>query len=129
MSTLFIIITILKAMVSATGLAVIIYWHVATRGTWRAWPAGRSLMALLAIVVIGYAWRVVNRLVPDYALEEPLLGLLYISFTLALIAIGVTIRRELNRGRARVVIEDSDARAEPIAVVLATTEEKTDGKR
>lgn len=101
MSLLFITVTALKFTVSLTAAWTIIYWHIATKGAWRQWPAGRSLMSLLAIICIGYAWRIVNRLTPDYALEEPLLGMLYVCFSISLIRIARTIRRELAAGKTK----------------------------
>lgn len=129
MSIMFIIVTALKITVSLTAAWTILFWHTATKGSWRQWPAGRSLMALLAIICIGYAWRVVNRLVPDYALEEPLLGLLYIGFSISLIRIARTIRKELAVGKSDTAVAPEGPSTGVIAVVVATTpEEKPDGK-
>ena len=122
MNDLYMAITILKLTASAFAFVVILYWHLSTKGTWKDWPAGRSLMALLAIIAVGYAWRGVNRLVGDYPLEEPLLLVLYCAIVLALAQIGLTIRRELRAGRARVITSESPAdNTGPVAIILATT--------
>lgn len=123
MSTLFIVVTALKITVALTAAWTIFYWHISTKGAWRKWPAGRSLMSLLAIICIGYCWRVVNRLVPDYALEEPLLGMLYICFSIALIRISRTIRKELAAAKTI-----ANAGAHPAGAGATNTEEKPDGK-
>lgn len=129
MSAMFIIVTTLKVTVSLTAVWTILFWHFSTKGSWRQWPAGRSLMSLLAIIFIGYAWRVVNRMVPDYALEEPLLGLLYIFFSISLIRIARTIRKELAAGKSETTVHPHDHNTGIIAVVAATTpEEKPDAK-
>lgn len=129
MSVIFIIVTALKITVSLTAGWTIVYWHIRTKGAWRKWPAGRSLMSLLAIICIGYAWRVVNRLTPDYALEEPLLGVLYIFFSVSLIRIARTIRKELAAGKAEENVEAHPDHTGAIPVVLATNpEEKPDGR-
>lgn len=130
MSTLFIIVTALKITVSLTAAWTILYWHITTKGTWRQWPAGRSLMALLTIICIGYAWRVVNRLTPDYALEEPLLGVLYVCFSIALIKIARTIRKELAAAKVGPAAQAGDPNTDPVALVVATTttEESPDDK-
>lgn len=101
MSAIFIIVTALKITVCLTAAWTILYWHFATNGSWRKWSAGRSLMGLLAIICVGYAWRVVNRVTPDYALEDPLLGMLYIFISVALIRIARTIRKEVAVGKAK----------------------------
>lgn len=129
MSAMFIIVTALKITVSLTAAWTILFWHFSTKGSWRQWPAGRSLMSLLAIICIGYAWRVVNRLTPDYALEEPLLGLLYIFFSISLIRIARTIRKELAVGKSETTVHPHGSNTGVIAVVVATTpEEKPDAK-
>jgi hypothetical protein len=80
---------------------VIIYWHFATKGTWREWPAGRSLMGLLAIIAVGFGFGVVNRILP-MPLGKTIVGVgLYALFVSAIIFIGLTIRKELRVGRAK----------------------------
>ena len=51
MNDLYMAITILKLTASAFAFVVILYWHLSTKGTWKDWPAGRSLMTLLMIIV------------------------------------------------------------------------------
>lgn len=92
---------ILLGMISATAFTVIIYWWTQTRGTWRKYPAGRSLMGLLGIIAIGFGFGVVNRLLGQYEARDAISFVLYIGFFLALVAIGVAVRKELRRGRER----------------------------
>jgi hypothetical protein len=80
---------------------VIIYWHLATGGTWREWPAGRSLMGLLGIIAVGFGFGMVNRIIP-FPLGKTFVGVgLYALFVGSIIFIGLTIRRELRVGRSK----------------------------
>lgn len=121
-------IAILQTLIAAIAASVIVYWHVATRGAWSHWPAGRSLMALLGIITVGHAWRGVNRLVgAEYVSKDPVSVVLYAVFAMTLVLVGFTIRRELRAGKARVVVADeepadpSDLPTGMVAVVLTTT--------
>lgn len=122
------IVTILLLLVSTASITVILYWHLATHGTWRQWPAGQSLMGLLTIIAAGFGWGGVNRLLGDYALKQPILCFLYGGVVIALVMIGVTIHKELRLGRARVLAKVPPATG-PVAVIVATTtEEKPNGR-
>lgn len=92
---------ILIAMVSGIALETVVYWHRKTRGTWRDWPAGRSLMYLLLIIGIGFGYGVVNQFFGQYP-ARPLIGFgLYIGFIAALVIIRFTIRAEMRSGERR----------------------------
>lgn len=119
-------IAILQTLIAGIAAAVIVYWHIATRGAWSHWPAGRSLMALLGIITVGHAWRGVNRLVgAEYVSKDPVSVVLYAVFAMTLVLVGLTIRKELRVGKARVVVADdtvdpSDLQTGMVAVVLTT---------
>lgn len=123
MSIEIIIVTALLLAISIIACIVILYWHTSTRGTWRQWPAGRSLMGLFVIIAAAFGWGGVNRMLGDYALKQPILTALYACFAVALAVIGLTIRKELTNGRARLA-ENPPTDTGVIAVVMATTEEK-----
>lgn len=91
----------LIGLVSAVAFETIIYWHRGTRGTWREWPAGRSLMYLLLIIASGFGFGVINQFLGQYAVR-PVIGFgLYLLFIAALVVIRLTIRTELRRGRSK----------------------------
>lgn len=122
------IVTALLLSIFFISTTVILYWHISTRGTWRQWPAGRSLMGLLAIIAAGFGMGGVNRLLGDYAAKQPILAAVYAAFAVALIIIGFTIHKELALGRARILAK-APAATGPVAVIIATTtEEKLDGR-
>lgn len=127
-----ILVAILLLLMSSASTAVIIYWHFSTRGSWKQWPAGRSLMALLTIISLSHGWGGINRFLGDYALKQPILGVLYFCFAIVLVAVGITIHKELTRGKAKVLHPSNGPVTGGIAaVVLATTtttEESTDDK-
>lgn len=114
--------------VSGTALAVIIYWWIATRGSWMHWPAGWSLMGLLAIISIISGWAGLNTFVlpPRYDLKIPSYFVLYGLLEFALIAIGTTVHREMRRGKARQVQKSKNGKAPtgPVTVIVASTNEE-----
>lgn len=95
--------SLLLGLISLTAFIVIFYWHGATRGTWKHWPAGRSLMGLLGIIAVGFGYGVVNALIgPAGYPGKPVIGFaLYFVFVGAIIFIGATIRKEIRRGRSK----------------------------
>lgn len=135
MSTETIVIATLLLLISTISTGVIIYWHTSTRGSWKQWPAGRSLMALLTIISLGHGWGGANRLLGDYALKQPILGVLYLCFAVALLIIGITIHKELARGEAKLLHPSHGPTTGSVAAVIlattttttTTTEESTDG--
>jgi uncharacterized BrkB/YihY/UPF0761 family membrane protein len=94
---------LLTLLTSLVAFWVIIYWHFTTKGTWREWPAGRSLMGLLAIIAFGFGYGVVNQVFGSGGYPaKPYIGLvLYLVFVSAIIFIGITIRKEMIRGKAK----------------------------
>lgn len=79
-----------------------IYWWAATRGSWRDWPAGRSLMALLislALMASTAAFTVLIRY--DYPGKRFWYALLYTLVLISLIYVGHTIHAEIRKGRLR----------------------------
>jgi hypothetical protein len=92
---------VLLGAVTLAASWVIVYWHLATKGTWREWPAGRSLMGLLGIIAVGFGFGVVNRIIP-MPLGKTIVGVgLYALFVGSIIFIGLTIRKELSIGRSK----------------------------
>lgn len=89
--------------VGFTAIAVMAYWWVTTRGSWMQWPAGRSLMGLLAIIAVIACWAGLNTMIlpPRYDGKIISYMALYAILEVSLIIIGSTIHREMTRGRAR----------------------------
>ena len=88
-------------IVSAIAFETVIYWHRGTRGTWRDWPAGRSLMYLLLIIAFGFGYGIINQFMGQYAARSFVGFGLYLLFIAALIIIRLTIRKELRTGRSK----------------------------
>lgn len=122
-----IINSLLLGLISLASFIVIAYWWVATKGTWRQWPAGRSLMGLLGIIAVGFGFGVINALIGVQGYPaKPYIGFaLYVVFVGSIIFIGFTIRREMSRGRS---IEHHPASAHPttgtIDITVATDTDK-----
>lgn len=92
---------ILIGIVSVLAFETMLYWHVTTKGTWRDWPAGRSLMYLLLIIAASFGYGILNQFAGQYA-ARPLVGFgLYIAFVVGLVVIRLTIRAEMRRGRTK----------------------------
>jgi uncharacterized membrane protein YfcA len=104
-----------------TAIGVIIYWWRATRGSWMDWPAGQSLMGLLAIIAVISGWAGLNTFVlpPRYEWKIFSYFVLYGVLELSLLWIGRTIRNEMRRGKARQVKKKVPATG-PVTVVVAT---------
>lgn len=117
---------ILIGVVSLVAFDIIIYWHRNTKGTWREWPAGRSLMYLLSIIALGFGYGVINQFLGQYA-ARPFVGfLLYMAFIGALIVIRFTIRSELRRGKSRLK-DKFPLHTGPIDVVVGEEKEADNG--
>lgn len=116
-------------IVALTALGVIAYWWIATRGSWMQWPAGRSLMGLLLIITVIAGWAGLNTTVlpPKYDIKVPSYFILYGVLELALLIIGVTIHREMKRGKARLQEKKPHNPTGPVIVTVASiNEEKPD---
>lgn len=117
--------TALLGIIGVAASAVIIYWHVATRGTWREWPAGRSLMGLLAIIALGFLFGLMNRLIPFPLGRSVVAVVLYGAFVWAIIFVGLTIRKEMRAGKARLNDKfPSHTPTGPVTVIVATKNEE-----
>jgi hypothetical protein len=110
-------------VVSVVAAWVAIYWHVMTKGTWRHWPAGQSLMGLLGIIAIGFGWGVINRFLGYYPARSVIGILLYALFVGAIIMIGLTVRKEMRHGKKKLRDKHPDHTG-PMTVVVATTNEE-----
>lgn len=124
-STLLPLNGIFMLTVAITAILVMAYWWVTTRGSWMSWPAGRSLMGLLMIIAVISGWAGLNTFVlpPMYAGKAISYFALYLVLELALIVIGVTIRREMQRGKAR--LRDMHPPTGPVTVPVATENKET----
>lgn len=111
-------------IISAIASTIIIYWWRATRGTWKDYPAGRSLMGLLGIIAVGFGWGVMSRLVGDYPGRDVLAVLMYLTFISALVYIGITIRTEMRYGKQRLTRKEPTTSG-PVIVTVATTNEES----
>jgi uncharacterized membrane protein YfcA len=115
---------VLTAIVSLIALESVFYWHRKTRGSWRRWPAGRSLMYLLIIIGVGFGYGVANQLLGQYA-ARPYVGFgLYLMFIAALIVIRLTIRSELRNGKKRLK-NKHPTHTGPLNVPVASENEET----
>lgn len=116
---------LLLTLISSIAFTVIIYWHITTKGTWRHWPAGQSLMGLLVIIAVGFGVGALNRLLGNYPAKDFILILLYTAFAAALSVIGLTIRKEMRAGKRRLRRKAHPATG-PVIIAVATTNEETD---
>ncbi|WP_324644143.1 hypothetical protein [Pseudarthrobacter sp. LT1] len=116
------------AVIGLVGLVTIglmVYWHRSTRGSWKLWPAGRSLMTLLGVIVIITVNAAVNVLLPRYPGKVELYFGLYLLLLGALIHIGYTIRAEMRAGKARQMQKSKRGTTGPVTVVVATENKET----
>ena len=119
------LIVALIGAVALIALETIIYWHRSTRGTWRDWPAGRSLMYLLVIIATGFGFGVANQFLGQYPLR-PLVGfVLYGAFIIALIGIRLTIRAEMRRGQKEKLKTTLPTTTGAVDITVATTNEES----
>lgn len=118
------IVVALIGIVSLVAAETIFYWHRATKGTWKEWPAGRSLMYLLIIIASGFGFGVVNQFLGQYPLR-PVIGFgLYVLFIAALVVIRLTIRAEMRRGQRKVKTTLPTATG-PVDITVATENQET----
>jgi hypothetical protein len=111
-------------IVSALALETVWYWHRSTRGTWREWPAGRSLMYLLLIIGFGFGYGIINQFLGQYPARAFVGFGLYLLFIAALVIIRLTIRAEMRRGKNRLKAKLPTATG-PVDVTVATTNEES----
>jgi hypothetical protein len=113
----------LLGIISLVAGWVAIYWHLCTKGTWRDWPAGQSLMGLLSIIAVGFGFGVFNRIAGMYWGRSVVGIILYGLFVGAIIWIGLTVRKEMRRGKAR-LREKHPTHTGPVSVTVATKNEE-----
>ena len=114
-------------IVSGLALETVIYWHRSTKGTWKQWPAGRSLMYLLLIIGVGFGYGIINQFLGQYA-ARPFVGFgLYLLFIAALIIIRLTIRAEMRRGQRKLQTKLPTTTG-PVDITVATENEEHGGK-
>lgn len=98
-------IGVVLGLTSLLALSIMAYWWITTRGGWWDWLAGRSLMGLLAILAALTGNSALNSFFfpgPNGYPGKSIISIgLYAIFVVALAVIGLTIRRELLRGRTR----------------------------
>jgi hypothetical protein len=116
-------------LISAIAFTIIIYWWRATRGTWKDYPAGRSLMGLLGIIAVGFGWGFLSRIVGDYPGRNVIAVLMYLTFISALVYIGITIRREMRYGKQRLNSKEPTMSGPVTVIVAAKNEENSDVDR
>lgn len=107
-------------LVGLVTIGLMIYWHRATGGSWKLWPAGRSLMQLFGVIVIITGNAAINVMVPRYPGKVELYFGLYLLLLAALIRIGFTIRSEMRKGKARQREKQPHHTTGPISVIVAT---------
>jgi uncharacterized membrane protein YfcA len=118
-------IVALIGLVSIIATETIVYWHRATRGSWRNWPAGRSLMYLLAIIATGFGFGVLNQFLGQYALRPAFGFVLYLAFIAALVIIRITIAAEMRRGRRQKLTTTLPTPDGAVDVTVATTNKES----
>ena len=82
---------VIIAAVAVTTLAVMIAWHVRSRGAWRHYPAGRSVMTLLGIQFVILANAAVSSLVGPYPGKALVYAALYLFLEAAVVGVGLSI--------------------------------------
>lgn len=110
-------------VIAAVAAWVAIYWHIATKGTWRDWPAGQSLMGLLTIIAVGFGFGVINRFLGSYPAKATIMLILYTLFVTAIIWIGLTVRKEMRRGKAK-QRSKYPTHTGPVSVIVASKNEE-----
>jgi hypothetical protein len=114
---------LLIGLVAVTSISVMIYWHVITGGTWKHEPAGRSLMILLLVITVITTNAAVNIFLPRYMGKVELYFTLYFVMQAALVHIGLTIRSEMRKGKARLQKNNSASTGPATVTVTATNKE------
>jgi hypothetical protein len=115
-------------MVALVTAGLMGYWHLSTRGSWKLWPAGRSLMILLAVITVITANAAVHIVVPKYPGKVELYFALYLLLLAALIGIGFTIRSEMRKGKARLLEKKPKDPTGPVTITVATENQETADK-
>lgn len=118
------ITAVLLGIISLVASTVIIYWHRQTKGTWRDWPAGRSLMGLLGIIAVGFGYAVVNRFLGAWPGRGAASIILYALFVWAIIFVGLTVRKEMRLGKGKTAAKNPEHTG-PITVIVASKNEET----
>lgn len=91
---------ILIGLVSLSAAGVMAYWWIVTKGRWWDWPAGRSLMALLAIISVITGNAVIHSVFPIGPASKTITyALLYVLMLSCMGLIGCTIRTEMRKGQ------------------------------
>jgi hypothetical protein len=116
---------IMIGIIALIATEIVLYWHVRTKGTWREWPAGRSLMYLLLIIAVGFSFGIVNQFLGQYAARVWVGGFLYGGFISALIIIRFTIRAEMKRGERKLLQTKLPTTTGPVDITVATKNEET----
>lgn len=83
--------SVLVTIIAVEVFIVMGLWHVTTRGAWRYWPAGRSLMGLLACLAGITTVSSIARLMPGWQAESSLYTVGYLGTALAVASIATTI--------------------------------------
>jgi DMSO/TMAO reductase YedYZ heme-binding membrane subunit len=115
---------ILLGIIAVVALESVTYWHRATKGSWKHWPAGRSLMYLLVIIAAGFGYGVINQFLGQYPARALISFALYAGFVAALVIIRVTITVEMRRGKKRLQQKTSDPTG-PVTVTVASKNEES----
>lgn len=111
---------IMISVVSLVAFETIFYWWRATKGTWKQWPAGRSMMYLLMIIAFGFGFGAINRVFGEYEARSVVSYLLYAAFIGGLIFIRRTIAAEMKRGERRQHKADMTTSTAPVTIIVAT---------
>lgn len=106
-------------VVALVTLGLMVYWHCKTKGSWKLWPAGRSLMQLFGVILIITTNAAANIMIPQYPGKIALYFGLYLLLLAALIKIGYTIRSEMRIGQAKRQDKDPAATG-PVTVIVAS---------
>lgn len=96
---------VIITIVAVTTLAVMIAWHVRSRGAWWRYPAGQSVMGLLAIQFVILANAAFSTLYGPYDARALVYVVLYLVLELAIIGVGISIL-SASRSRRRPPKED-----------------------
>ena len=85
---------LLFGLVAATTVMVMASWWISTGGAWMRWPAGRSLMGLLAIIALITVNATLSvALGPAYPAKPLVYTVMYLLLWAAVLVIGATIMR------------------------------------
>lgn len=83
--------TVLIGLVALTTAAVMLVWHVRSRGTWRHYVPGRAVMGLFAIIVAITTMATVSTITGPFPARPYIYAALYLILEASVLGVGLAI--------------------------------------